>query len=255
MSDNPGIINPHTETLDDLVIGGMKLIQPVQGYRFSLDAVLLAHFPRLNGIAQAVDLCAGHAVIPHLLSFRDPAIKITGIEIQENMFLRARRSIELNHLQHRITLIRGDVKEIKQFLPPEYAQLVTCNPPFWKKNSGKINRNSEEAQARHEILIDIEQIIAAARYVLAPGGKLCIIHISQRLPEILGLFERYKLKVARLRFIHSKSHEKARLFLLEGEKDGSRPGEILPPLIIYEPEGGYSQEILNMYGLQTGDGK
>lgn len=243
------IINQQMESLDDLLIGGMSLIQPLNGYRFSIDAVLLAYFPQLKGVKNAIDLGTGHAIIPHLLSYRDPAVKILGIEIQENMFLRAKRSIEYNHLEHRISLLKGDIKEIKEFMPPECAQLVTCNPPFWKKNSGAISRNVEQAAARHEILVDTEQIIAAARHILVPGGKLCIIHICERLQEILQLYHMHQIAVKRIRFIHSRVDEAAKLFLLEGEKGGHQPLAILPPLIIYERPNKYSQEILRIYNM------
>ncbi len=105
------------ETLDDLIIGGYKLIQPRQGYRFSIDAVLLAHFPDLKKVKQAVDLGCGNGVISLLLSARSATIKVTGIEIQEAMVKRAQRSVEYNLLQEQVEIIRGDLQEIEKCLP------------------------------------------------------------------------------------------------------------------------------------------
>ncbi len=253
MSKLTNIFNPETESLDDLLIGGMRLIQPLRGYRFSIDAVLLAYFPQLIGVKEAVDLGTGHAIIPHLLSYRKPDLKIIGVEIQAEMLSRAERSVKYNSLQQRIRIIKGDIKNISEVLHPSFADIVTCNPPFWKKGSGHLSQNLEKAVARHEILVDLEQIIAAARYILIPGGKLCIIYTCDRLQEVLQLFSTQRIAANRIRFIHSCLDEKAKLFLLEGEKDGNRLPKILPPLIIYTEQGKYSQEITQMYNLIDGE--
>ncbi|HNX28887.1 MAG TPA: tRNA1(Val) (adenine(37)-N6)-methyltransferase [Syntrophomonadaceae bacterium] len=249
MSEPTNIIDTRTESLDDLIIGGMSLIQPLSGYRFSLDAVLLAYFPDLSGIATAVDLGTGHAIIPHLLTFRQPELKIIGIEIQTEMLERAERSIKYNRLQKQIKLLQGDIKEIEKILTPACAQLVVCNPPFWKKGNGRLSQNQEQAIARHEILVDLQQIIAAAKYILVPGGKLCLIHTCDRLQEVIQITSAGKITAGKIRFVHSRLDEKAKLFLFEGEKERSKTPEILPPLVIYDQEGNYSQEISQMYNL------
>ncbi len=249
MSGYSHIIDPLTESLDDLIIGGMRLIQPLSGYRFSIDAVLLAYFPNLVGIETVIDLGAGHAIIPHLLASRKSGLKITGIEIQQEMLQRAERSIKYNHLQEQIKLINGDIKKIENILPPACAQLVLSNPPFWKRGSGHLSQNQEQAIARHEVMVDLQQIITAARYILVPGGKLCLIHICDRWQEVLELTAANNISASRIRFVHSRVNEKAKLFLFEGERAGHKPCEILPPLIIYDQQGIYSEEILEIYHL------
>lgn len=243
---NP-VIDPGAESLDDLIVGGMGLIQPLKGYRFSLDAVLLSFFPELNGIKTAIDIGTGNGIIPHLLAFRQPDLKIIGLDIQAAMLERAERSTIYNGLQEQISFINADIKEISKFLPPDCTQLVICNPPFWKKGSGYWSRNQEQAIARHEITVDLQQIISAAGYILVPGGKLCLIHISDRYEEVLAAAAAHNIQASRLRFIHSRVNEKAKLFLFEGVKEGSQAAKIMPPLIIYDENNNYCGEIAAIY--------
>ena len=240
------VINPE-ETLDDLILGKMKLIQPAHGYRFSLDAVLLAHFPILEGVKQAVDLGTGNGIIPILLAARAPELRIIGIEIQEGMVDKARRSIQYNHLEKRIEIISADIREINSILPGGKAELVLSNPPFWKNGEGHINSNAEEAIARHELKLNLEELVSQGAYLLCTGGRLAVIHRADRLEEIIGIFRQHKLYPRRLRMVHPFIDRNAKLVLLEGQK--SRPGSlsVLPPLIIYEKPGEYCEEIKHIY--------
>ncbi len=247
MSEYSHVIDPLKESLDDLIIGGMRLIQPLSGYRFSMDAVLLSYYPDLSGVETAVDMGTGYAIIPHLLAFRQPTLKIIGIDIQPEMLQRAERSVKYNGLQNQIKLINVDIKEIGKLLSPACVQLVICNPPFWKKGSGDLNQNREQAIARHEINVDLQQIISASHHLLAPGGKLCLIHVCDRWQEVLEITAANNIHASRLRFVHSRANEKAKLFLFEGEKGGKKAAAIMPPLIIYDQEGKYSEEVADIY--------
>jgi len=235
------------ETLDDLILGKMKLIQPAQGYRFSLDAVLLAHFPILAGVKQAVDLGTGSGIITILLAARDSALRIRGIEIQEDMVDRARRSIQFNRLEDRIEIISADIREMNKYLPGGEAELVLSNPPFWKNGEGYVNSNKEEAIARHELKLNLEELVSQGAYLLCGGGRMAIIHRADRLEEIIGIFTDHKLYPRRLRMVHPFIDRNAKLILLEGQK--GRPGSlsVLPPLIIYERPGEYCEEIKKIY--------
>ncbi|MEN6351637.1 MAG: tRNA1(Val) (adenine(37)-N6)-methyltransferase [Syntrophomonas sp.] len=239
------------ESLDDLILGGLKIFQPRQGYRFSLDAVLLSHFPKLEKINTAVDLGTGNAVIPILLTERNPVIKVFGIEIQESMVKRARRSIVYNHLQERIEVIQGDIKRIEEILPRGLAELVLSNPPFWKKGEGRISSNEEEAWARHEMKVELEQIVAAASYLLTDGGKFCIIQRADRLLEVLELFRKYRLTPKSLRNVHPFIDREAKLVLLEGWKNRGGKLVLAAPLIVYEAPGVYCPEIREIYSISS----
>lgn len=237
------------ETLDDLILGGLKLIQASRGYRFSLDAVLLAHFPELKENFTIVDLGTGNGVIPVLLLTRSPHIKITGLEIQEHMVDRAKRTIKYNHLEEQIEIIEGNIKDINAILPKDYADLVVSNPPFWKKEEGKLSENEEEAVARHEITVDLKSIVSAGSYILRDGGKMCIIHRADRLPEIIYNFEQNHLRLKRLRTVHPFHDREAKLILAEGQKNGRGGFTILPPLIVYKQPGEYCDELKQLYQI------
>lgn len=247
MLDNKINMVQANETLDDLIINDLKIIQPRQGYRFSLDAVLLAHFPELNKVNRIVDLGTGNGVIPLLLSQRNESVHITGIEIQKQMADRACRSIEYNQLRGRISILHGDINEITDFFPGGSADLVVSNPPFWRKNEGKISINQEEAVARHELTLTLAGLMEKARYVLRYRGRLAIIQRADRLPEVIEAFERNKMSICKLRMVHSYNNKEAKQILVEGIKDARTNLRILPPLIIYQENGQYTRELLSIY--------
>lgn len=235
------------ESIDDLLLGGLKLIQAREGYRFSLDAVLLAHFAELKGVAKAVDLGTGNGIIPLLLAHRSPTLAVTGIEIQAGMVERARRSVEYNDLQQRIEIIQDDIRKVEQIFSRGWAELVLSNPPFWRKGEGLLNNRPEEAIARHEIELELPELLAAAAYLLASRGKLVLIQRADRMLEIMDQLTNYKLIPRRLRLVHPFADRDANLLLLEAEKNGKGKLQILSPLIIYEKPGTYCAEIQQIY--------
>ena len=247
MSNTEKTIIKDDEQIDDLILGGLHLIQSREGYRFSLDAVLLSFFPELVEVRKVVDLGTGNGVIPLLLSVRSPHVKIYGVEIQDSMVDRAKRTISYNKLQNRIEIMQGDIREIEKTICPQRADLVISNPPFWKKGQGKINTNSERAIARHELRVEMPEIVKAAAYSLKPEGSFCLIHRANRLPEIIAAFSRNRLAVNRLRMVHSHINREAKMILIEGKKAGKKGLRILPPLIIYEKTGEYSSELRQIY--------
>ncbi|QGU00579.1 hypothetical protein SYNTR_1985 [Candidatus Syntrophocurvum alkaliphilum] len=247
------MINPYdylqeNETLDDLLIGNKKIIQPKKGYRFSIDSVILAHFPELKGIKTAVDLGSGSGVIPIILSQRQRKMKIIGIEMQPEMVARAKRSLLINELEERIEFIKTDVKNMEKELKGGFVDLVVSNPPFWRDKEGKISLNKEEAIARHELEINAEQIITKASYLLKNLGKLAIIHRADRLNELLELFNSNKIAVKKIQMVHPFINKDAKMVLIEGQKNAKNSGVIIkPPIIIYNQPGEYTQEVLKTY--------
>lgn len=242
------------ESLDDLILGGFKIIQPRQGYRFSLDAVLLAHFPELHDINTAIDLGSGNGVIPLLLAYRKPTLNITGIEIQEEMVKRAQRSIIYNRVQERITIKCLDIRAIPASLPAAQAGLITCNPPFWREGEGKLSGHREAAIARHEIAVKLIDILTAAAYLLKPGGRLALIHRAARLEEIKQACAACGFTMTRIRMVRSFPAEQAKLVLIEGVLGGAGFVTDEPPLVVYQSPGCYSREIRAIYtGALTGD--
>lgn len=236
------------ESLDDLILGGLKIIQARHGYRFSLDSVLLAHFPDLQAVAQAVDLGTGSGVIPLILGARSPGLKVAGIELQPAMADRARRTMKLNRVEDRIAIIEADIREIEKHLSGGCAELVLSNPPFWKRGQGKVSRNHEQAVARHELCLELGEVWHKGSYLLKTGGRMAVIQPVSRMLESLAHMEKQGLGIYRLRMVHAFREREAGLVLLEGVKQKRPVLKILPPLIIYTDGGGYSQEIRDWYG-------
>lgn len=234
------------ETLDDLLINNMKVFQASKGYRFSIDAVLLAHFPKLEHINKIIDIGTGSGVIPLLLSPRTRA-SITGVEIQPAMARRALKSVKLNGLEEQIEIIQADVNQINHFLARGSMDLVISNPPYWKKGEGKLSSNQEEAIARHEINLTLEQLVNQAAFLLPPGGKLALIQRADRLQELLGILTACRFNASRLRTVHSRGNKDAGMILLEAVKE-QQPGlKVMPPLYIYQDDSTYTREIEEMY--------
>ncbi|MBO8159964.1 tRNA1(Val) (adenine(37)-N6)-methyltransferase [Thermosyntropha sp.] len=236
------------ETMDDLIIGGLKIIQPQKGYRFSIDAVLLAHFCSIDKANLAVDLGTGSGVIPLILTQRKKDLKIKGIEIQEKMAERAERSVRYNQLQDRIEVIKGDVKNIKELIPASSAELVVCNPPFFKENEGFMSKDEDEAVARHEIKVKFGDIVRAAAYILKPKGAFAFVQRADRFLEVVRTLELIHMAVSRVRWVHSYRNKPANLVLVEGRKNKTGGMKVLPPMIIYEEDGKYCRELLEIYG-------
>lgn len=246
MLNNENLILHEEESLDDLILGGMQVIQSTRGYRFSLDAVLLAHFPD-SAPNQVVELGGGSGVVSLIMAWRYPRASFTLVEIQPAMADRARRSIALNSLEERIKVLDGDIKDIENMMMRGSADLVVSNPPFWKKGEGKVSSNREEAIARHELNLSLEELVQKGAYLLRQGGKMDIIHRAERLEEATEIFRRYKMPVRKLRMIHSFIHKEARLVLIEAEKNRPGPLRIMPPLIIYDKVGEYGTELRELY--------
>lgn len=240
------------ETLDDLILGNFSLYQARAGYRFSLDAVLLAHFVNLDKVKKAVDLGTGSGVIAMLMAARSPEIRLMGLELQQDQVDRARRSVRLNGLDERVSILQGDVRQVTEQIEPQSVELVVSNPPFRKKGEGRVSQNSEQAIARHELVGDLSDFVKGASQLLITGGCLAMIQRPERFVELMQLFKETGIAPSRLRWVHSFVHSRAGLFLLEGIKKKRAGLVVLPPLIIYEKPGSYSAEILSWYQEKRG---
>lgn len=234
------------ETLDELRIGKLKILQAKNGYRFSLDPVLLCAFARVGKGARVADLGTGSGVIPLILARRTEAGKIVGIERQAEPAERARRSVALNDLEGRIRILEGDVREIGRFFAPQSFDVVLSNPPFRAPGSGRLAPADERAAARHELAGGLEDFLRAAAWLLPPGGRFYIIYLAERLAELLEGMRRAGLEPKRLRCVHGRLGEPARMVLVEGRR-GGRPGLALEaPLLVFSGED-YSDEVRGLY--------
>lgn len=235
------------ETLDDLRVGGLRIIQKKDGYRFSLDPVLLCAFARIEPGEPVCDLGTGSGIIPLLLARRTTAGPITGVEVQPELADRARRSVELNGLEERVTVLACDLRRIRESLSAESCRVVLANPPYRAAGSGRLSPRGERALARHEMHGDLNDFVRCAAWLLSTGGRFYLVYLAERLAEMLTAMRAAGLEPKRLRCVHSRQGEEARLVLVEGRK-GGRPGlTVEAPLYVYA-NGSYTTEVLDIYG-------
>jgi tRNA1Val (adenine37-N6)-methyltransferase len=236
----------HGETLDELRPAGLKILQPAEGYRFSLDPVLLAGFARVGKGEAVADLGTGSGVIPLLLAARTQAARIVGVERQPAAADRARRSVLLNQLQARVEIVEADLREIKGVLAPQSFDAVLANPPYRSPGSGRRAPDAERAAARHELAGGLGDFLAAAAFLLGDGGRLSLVFLAERLAELLSGMRAAGLEPKRLRCVHSRPGEPARLVLVEGRRRGRRGMTVEAPLFVYDGET-YSAEVAAFY--------
>ncbi len=238
------------ETLDNLSLGNLQLFQAENGYRYSLDPVLLARFVSIAAGETVVDLGTGCGIIPLILAQISAAGSLLGIERQPLLADRAKRNVEINQLTDRVTIIADDIRRVADLLPAASCDLVVTNPPYRHLGSGRIAPNDERAAARHELAGGLADFVAAASWLLKNGGSFAVIYLVERLPELLAGMVAKDIEPKRLRMVHPRQGEAAKMVLLEGRK-GGRPGlQVEKPLYIYKNgEGGrdYTEEVLQMY--------
>lgn len=246
---NSALIHPG-ERVDDLQLNGLQLIQNPDWFCFGVDAVLLADYSAksIKKGSRVLDLCSGNGIIPILLSEKSKADSIVGLEIQKPVCNMAERSVKLNGLSSKISMLCGDLKDAAALFGKSSFQYITCNPPYKEAGGGLTNQTDTNALARHEILCSLEDIVRVSSNILEPQGKLCLIHRPERLADIICLMKNHNLEPKRLRFVHPYPQKTATMILVEGVRNG-RPKLFLdPPLYIYEEKGVYSKEINAIYG-------
>lgn len=236
------------ERIDDLERCGYKIIQDPQKFCFGIDAVLLSGFVTVRKGEKALDLCTGNGIIPILLAGKTEGRDFAGIEIQKSSAELAIRSVAANGLDDTIQISCGDIREISSIYPKGSFDVVTCNPPYMIDNHGIKNPESPKAIARHEILCDFNDVAAAASSMLRQGGRFYLIHRPFRLVELFDTLTKHKLEPKRMKLIHPYVDHEPSMVLIEAVKGGKRRITIEKPLIVYESENKYTQEIYEIYG-------
>lgn len=236
------------ERIDDLERCGYKIIQDPQKFCFGIDAVLLSGFVTVRKDEKALDLCTGNGIIPILLAGKTEGRDFAGIEIQKSSAELAIRSVAANGLDDTIQISCGDIREISSIYPKGSFDVVTCNPPYMIDNHGIKNPESPKAIARHEILCDFNDVAAAASSMLRQGGRFYLIHRPFRLVELFDTLTKHKLEPKRMKMIHPYVDHEPSMVLIEAVKGGKRRITIEKPLIVYESENKYTQEIYEIYG-------
>ena len=231
------------ETFDTLFEGNLKFLQSRTGYRFSLDAVLLATFLAVRGEEKIADLGSGNGVIPLILAYLNPSISVTGLEFQVAMAERSRRNVRLNGFDKRVLITHGDVRAIRKIAPPESFDAVVCNPPYRLPGSGRISPNPEKRIARHECEGSLSDFIAAGAYLLPVKGRIALIYLAARSIDLFDTMRRAGIEPKRMRMVHSFAEAEASLVLVEGVKGGRSGVKVHSPLVVYAQGKQYTTEI------------
>lgn len=234
-------------TIDSLFQGKLRVKQGRSGYRFSIDAVMLADFAGPLSSEKVLDLGTGCGIIPLVLFFRYEGISIHGVEIQPELARIADENICDNRMRDRVRIHCCDMKQISRELISGPADVVICNPPFHQVVSGRLNPNRQRAIARHEITITLSDIVETADRMLHDGGRFLTVFPVGRMADMLCQMRRRGVEPKILRMVHPKENGPAKLFLVEGKK-GGQPGLLVPPpLVLFRAEGGYTDEAAGMF--------
>lgn len=235
--------------INDLVgYDNLKIVQDNDYFNFSLESVILPRFcvitPKIKNI---MDFCTGNAPIPLILSTLTNA-HIIGVELQKEVFDLAIESIKINNLEDRITIINDDIRTLTKNITTDSFDLITCNPPYFKINKdSNLNNNMIKSIARHELCVSIDDICFMAKKLLKNNASLVLVHRTDRLAEIITVLKKNNLEPKRIRFIYPKNGDNSNLVLIDATKNGKIGLKVLPPLICHNPDGSYTNEILEMF--------
>lgn len=235
-------------TLDTIL--DLRFHQHLDGYRFSMDAVLLADFVRARSVRDMADLGAGSGVVGILLARRYPKARGTLVELQKGLHALCERNIKENSLGDRVRALRADIRELGGELDESLSglDLVVSNPPFRKPGSGLLSEGEEKVIARHEVSLTLPDLARAASGMLKARGRFCLVYLPERLADAVQTLREFRLEPKRVRFVHGRVGSEARIMLMETVRQG-RPGmKVEPPLIVYEDDGKtYTSEVRKMY--------
>jgi len=221
------------ETLDTVPDGDIQVFQKKKGYRFSVDAILLSRFIKIQRDERAIDLGTGCGILPLLLSRTTKACSFVGVEIQKYLADLATRNVLLNHLSDRVNIVCHDLRELRSLYPPGAFHVVFSNPPYRKYRTGRLNPSPEKAVARHEIKGTLEDLTSIASYLLPPKGRCYLIYPASRTVDLLVAFRGQKLEPKRLRFVYPRAGESALFILIESVKATGVEVEVMEPLILH----------------------
>ena len=206
------------ETLDDLQLKDICIIQKREGFRFGIDAVLLANFANVKKKHKVMDLCTGTGIVPFIIKGKKEPEKIVGLEIQNKFVEMANRSIKINGFNDTMEFLHGDLKDKELLKSIGRFDVVTVNPPYKLEKSGIVNPNDKYAIARHEVMCNLDNVIEACRIVLKDNGRLYMVHRPDRLVDIFYEMRKNKIEPKKIKFIYPNKNKKTNLVLIKGIK-------------------------------------
>jgi len=222
----------------------LKIVQDNEMFNFSLDSVLLPNFVTLNKkIDRILDIGCGNAPIPLILSTKTNA-KITGVEIQKEVYDLAIESVNINKKENQINIINKDINDYYKEIETDSFDVITCNPPFFKYiETSNINKNDYKTIARHEVKLNLNQLFSIAKKLLKNNGVIAIVHRPERFVEVVEEMKKNNIEPKRVQFVYPKKNMEANIMLIEGSKNGKPGLKILPPIYSHKDNGEYTEDV------------
>lgn len=237
------------ERIDDLQIGELKIIQNKDWFCFGIDSILLSDFSKkIKQNETIIDLGCGNGILELLLSKKTKAKKITGVELQKELYELAVRNVKLNKLENKVEIIHENIKNLKNHFNPDSFDAVISNPPYMKKDTGKLNENKQKLIARHEIEANIDDFVKISFYLLKDKRPVYMIYRIERLADLIEAFRKNKIEPKEIQFIQAREGEAPQLFLIKGIKNGNAELKVRKTLNIYKKDNQYTEQILQIYG-------
>ena len=237
------------ERLDDLQCKGYHIIQDPARFCFGMDAVLLSGFAKAKRGEKVLDLGTGTGIIPILMAAKTEGESFTALEIQEESADMARRSVTYNHLDEKVNIVTGDIKDASKIFGASSFDVITTNPPYMIGTHGENSPSEAKAIARHEVLCNLDDILRESARLLKPKGRFYMVHRPFRLAEIMSKMVEYKIEPKRMRLVYPYIDKEPNMVLIEGLRGGKSRMTVEPPLIVYKEAGVYTEEIYELYGM------
>ena len=236
------------ERVDNLHRDGFRIIQNEKLFCFGMDAVLLTGFAKVREGENVLDLGTGTGIIPILLAAKTKGESFSGLEISEKSVDMAVRSVALNGIEDRVSIVQGDIKKAGELFAPASFDVVTSNPPYMTESHGLVNQDLDKAAARHEIFCTLEDVVSAAARLLKAGGRFYMVHRPFRLAEIIRALSEHRLEPKRMRLVYPYADPEPNMVLIEAVRGGRPRMTVEKPLIVYQAPGEYTREVLEIYG-------
>lgn len=247
MTMQNNILHPG-ERFDDLNRNGYSIIQNPKKFCFGMDAVLLSGFCEVKEKERVLDLGTGTGIIPILLEAKTKGKEFIGLEIQEESADMARRSVSYNHLEERVSIVTGDIKEASKIFGGSSFDVITTNPPYMIGQHGLKNASEAKTIARHEVLCTLDDIMRESAKLLKPKGRFYMVHRPFRLAEIMVTMKKYNIEPKRMQLVYPFVDKEPNMVLIEGLRDGNPRMTVEKPLIVYKEQNIYTDEIISIYG-------